>query len=314
MNLSGELKEFSLADILQLLQQQRKSGILTLVNGKENAEVFLSQGNIASIRVDANAPESKIKIILTESGRVSKQELSELETAAHDIGRSWLTVLEAKNLLTAGEKEEWVQIASEDMVCDLFSWIAGRYEFTTESKGVPPIPSLLNISAEFTCMEGMRRIDEWPRLREAIPDNDTVFRRTEKPYEGMGMDWDSLVLGLIDGNMTVEQIGKRAPFGSFRLHECLVNLWRNGYILPLDAAKSKQGLSHLSLPRTEGYRKTTAILGFSLALLALALALRLVLSWKFERVDATGSEASIEQMLLRENQEVLLMQKQFLSK
>ena len=29
-------------------------------------------------------------------------------------------------------------------------------------------------------MEGMRRIDEWPRLREALPDFKQVFRPTGK--------------------------------------------------------------------------------------------------------------------------------------
>src|SRR5690606_40855074 len=57
MILSGELKDFSLADVLQLLLQQRKSGVLVLSDKKENAELFISQGDLAGVRVNGETPD-----------------------------------------------------------------------------------------------------------------------------------------------------------------------------------------------------------------------------------------------------------------
>ena len=72
MILSGELKDFSLADVLQLLLQQRKSGVLNLANGKEKAEVFISQGNVNGVKVNGEMPEDKIRDMLVASGKVDK--------------------------------------------------------------------------------------------------------------------------------------------------------------------------------------------------------------------------------------------------
>jgi hypothetical protein len=56
MILSGELRDFSLADVLQLLLQQRKTGVLTLNREKEKAELFVSQGNLTGVRVNGESP------------------------------------------------------------------------------------------------------------------------------------------------------------------------------------------------------------------------------------------------------------------
>jgi hypothetical protein len=309
MILSGDLKDFSLADVLQLLLQQRKSGMLNLANGKDKAELYISQGNLTGVRLNGAGPEAKIKEVLVESRRVGAKEMAEIETIAADMDRPLLATLSAKGYVAEADTDEWLQIISEDMVCDLFSWTGGRYEFQTGLKGSGGL-SHLNLSTEFACMEGMRRIDDWPRLHEKIPGVRAVFRPTGRPYQGDELGWDRLVLNLVDGRKPVQQIAREVPFGSFRLFECLVNLWNGGFIAPVEDAKLEADVPAHPDPQSEKDRKTAMVLGISVLFFVSATAIRLVALW----ILGTGGpnpadvEAGIERALEKDNVEAFLIE------
>jgi hypothetical protein len=307
MILSGDLKDFSLADVLQLLLQQRKSGVLNLAHGRDAAELYISQGNLTGVRVKGAGPESKIREVLVESGRVGAKEMAELETIAADMNRPLLATLSAKGFVAEADADEWLQIISEDMVCDLFSW-SGRYEFQTGLKGSSGL-SHLNLSTEFACMEGMRRIDDWPRLHEKIPREKAVFQSTTKPYQGDELGWDRLVLNLVDGRRSVQQIGRIVPFGTFRLFECLVNLWNGGFIAPVDDATLEAEAPAMPEPESEKDRKTAMVLGISVLFFVCATAIRLVAMWMLGTggPNPADVEAGVRRAMQRDNLEAFLI-------
>lgn len=314
MILSGELKDFSLADVLQLLLQQRKSGLLSLSRGKEKAELTVVQGNLAGVRVNGESPEGKVKDILIATGRMPKSEMADLEAISRDMDRSLMETLASKGHLQEEERTEWLQIITEDMVCELFGWQEGRYEFNGSIK--PPPGPQLNLSTEFACMEGMRRIDEWPRLREEVPDGKLVFRPTGRPYDGDTQGWDYLVLGLVDSRRSVSQISRQVPFGSFRLSECIVNLWHGGFIAPVKAANEEREAPVPADPQSERDRKTAMVLGIAILFLVFATGVRLFSIWMAGsagpaaagRQDPDGNEYGITRPMARENVETFLIE------
>ena len=313
MILSGDLKDFSLADVLQLLLQQRKSGVLNLSRNKEKAELYISMGNLTGVRVNGETPEGKIKEILIETGKVQRQEMADLEAISRDMDRPLLATLGAKGHLSDEDRKEWLQIITEDMVCELFAWVEGRYEFGTTLKG-PPL-ALLSLSTEFACMEGMRRIDDWPRLKEAIPDQKRVFRPTGKAFDGDSLSWDYSVLGLVDARRNVQQIATQVPFGSFRLSECMVNLWHGGFIAPVKAASEELDAPVQADPQSEKDRKTAMVLGIAVLFLVFATGVRLVSIWMMGAIDQSDAgwqdpddhEAGISHTMGRDNMETFLI-------
>jgi len=308
MILQGELKDFSLADILQLLLQQRKSGTLVLTKDKEVAELAISQGNIIGVRVGARTPETLIRDMLLESGRISRNEVIDLEAVSANMNRPLLTTLSSKGYLTEEERDRWVQVASEDMACDLFSWEKGTYEFAATQKGLPSGMGHLRISSEFACMEGMRRIDEWPTLREKIPDERIVFAKGNRPYDHEG-EWERVFLSYVDGRLNMQQIGLRLPLGSFRLRECVVNLLQAGCIVPVNGPAITLEMTPEVDPKAEKDQRTALVLGISAVFLISALVFRLVMIWFLQAGGGeTGhTEARVSGELLRDNAEVMVL-------
>ncbi len=313
MILSGELSDFSLADVLQLLLQQHKSGVLTLTKQKEKAEIFLSNGNLTGVRVNGETPESKVREMLVASGKVSRQEMQDMEAVARNMNRGLLATLATKGFLDENDGKEWLQIISEDLACELFGWASGRYEFGTGIKGQMPASVQMSLSTEFACMEGMRRIDEWPRLREELPDANAVFRPTGKEHTGDKQGWDFMVLSLVDGKKSLAQISKQVPFGSFRLSECIVNLWHDGIVAP-DASERREAETAVAPdPQSEKDQKTALVLGVAVVILLMATAVRLFSFWMLESAgNGTGGETvdydvAIAHSLARGNMEVFLI-------
>jgi hypothetical protein len=235
--------------------------------------------------------------------------MADLEALSRDMGRPLLSTLSAKGLLADEQREDWFQMAAEDMVCDLFTWPDGQYSFSTSQKSLPHALGTLRISTEFACMEGMRRIDEWPRLQEAMPSGNMVFRSLElPPSEEMG-EWEALVLEAVDGARPLSRIGLVVPFGTFRLYECVLNLWRSGNIEPTEA-EAAQPEAVQPVAQSEKDQKTALVIGVAAACLVFAAAFRFVGSWVLERSAPAPAlvETRAQARLAIRNAEVFLLQ------
>ena len=72
MALKGTLKDFSLADIFQLIGIQHKTGVLTLKNDKEVVTVSFVEGNVVSADALHRRLEDRIGTVLVKSGRITE--------------------------------------------------------------------------------------------------------------------------------------------------------------------------------------------------------------------------------------------------
>lgn len=276
MVLSGSLADFSLADVLQLLMQQKKSGTLSLVQGRQTAELSLSQGNVTGVRLAGSTPEDTVSEMLLEKGRVEAEEFSNLKKVSEEMGRHVLAALAAKGYLTEAERAGWVALMAEDMVCDLFGWNQGTYSFSTQVKGGAPT-SAVNLSTEFACMEGMRRIDEWPRLKEMVPSEKVGFRRTEKEPEPGELGPEALLLEAFGEGKPLQKAAREVPFGPFRLRESVVALWNAGFIEPLEDIKLDAEAPAPVDVQSQKEQKTAMVLGIAAMVFLLAALFRFMM-------------------------------------
>ena len=75
MALKGSLEDFGLADILQLIHFQKKSGVLTLEGKRDKVRLFFMEGNIVGAISKRRQEENRLGKVLLKRGLLKEEEL-----------------------------------------------------------------------------------------------------------------------------------------------------------------------------------------------------------------------------------------------
>lgn len=187
MALKGTLKDFGIADILQLIGQQQKTGALTLTQRQDTVQVTFKDGNIVRAETTSRNRKELIGSMLVAASLVSEQQLEfALETQKRTLQRLG-DVLVSQGVITDQKFKAMVQLQTSETLFKLFAWKAGTYEF--EQKDVETETTLTPLRAESVLMEGFRRVDEWPVVRKRITSLQMTFEKIkELPPEELKKD------------------------------------------------------------------------------------------------------------------------------
>ena len=74
MALEGVIKEFGLADIFQLLGQQKKTGVLTLTDRGEKVEVSFERGTVVWAESSKREIFARVGQVLIQSGNPARKQ------------------------------------------------------------------------------------------------------------------------------------------------------------------------------------------------------------------------------------------------
>jgi hypothetical protein len=177
MALEGTLKDFSLADIFQLIGIQQKTGILTLTSEEDVVTVSFVGGSVVSADTQKKKLEDLLGTVLVKSGRVSEEKLQEsLRTQRKTLQRLG-HILIAEGRITHDDLREALRLQITQVVYRLFRWAEGDYSFKQESSIEYDQEHFSPLSAESILMEGIRMIDEWPIIEKKIKSVDMIFVR-----------------------------------------------------------------------------------------------------------------------------------------
>ncbi len=177
MLLRGSLKEFSLPNILQLVNMSAKSGALTIRREEEWGRMFFRSGLICyAFSVPQHLPLGER---LVRSGAITtaqlRQALAEQEKGAESVRIG--AILLADGALDRPTLEQAVQDQIQDTAFDFFSWADGEFEFGVDEQ-VTDEDILVEMHVENVIMEGCRRIDEWELFVEHVGSMERIPRLT----------------------------------------------------------------------------------------------------------------------------------------
>ncbi|HET7080657.1 MAG TPA: DUF4388 domain-containing protein [Chloroflexia bacterium] len=127
-------------------------------------------------------------------------------------------------------------MAPLDAAYSFFTFPGGNFRFyENELPAADAQP--ITISNEFLIMEGIRRADEWQKLRDRVPSLDLVLGLVADPVAGnrdINLKPDEWrVLTMINGRDSVRQIARRTSFGDFKTARIIYHLLSAGLIEPL---------------------------------------------------------------------------------
>jgi hypothetical protein len=190
MALEGTLRDFSLADIFQLIGLQRKTGVLTLRSKEDTVTVTFLDGKVVGADSLDRRLENRLGSVLIRTGYLTQDQLTRaLEIQKETLQRLGF-ILTHYGIISAESLKEAIQLQITQIVYRLFRWHDGDYHFSQETTIEYDRDNVTPISAESILMEGARMIDEWPIIEKRIRSYDMVFRKklTDQEIVVVGAD------------------------------------------------------------------------------------------------------------------------------
>jgi hypothetical protein len=298
MALKGTLKDFGIAEILQLIGQQAKSGVLHLASKEDEVHVLFADGNVVSADAGRRAKD-RLGGLLVRAGLVGREDLARALTAQRRTLRRLGDLLVEMGLVTKAELKDITRLQTTETVYRLFHWKDGTYEFQPgevewDKETVTPL------RAESVLMEGFRRIDEWPIVRKKIASAQLTFERLgpepealpppaprdEEDEGGLGPR-ERRIYALIAPDRSVEVLSDLARLGEFEGSKALANLVTLGLVRALPPPRRSSAAAAGAYARTWREHAARGVAG-ALATVAIAAALAGLVHLGLERLAQGG--------------------------
>jgi hypothetical protein len=251
--LEGTLRDFSLADIFQLIGLQRKTGVLTLRAPEDVVTVSFLDGKVVGADSLNKRLEDRLGQVLLKTRAVTQEELDAalrvqmetLERLGHILLRSAII---SRDELRRALEQQVLQI-----IYRVFRWNDGDYHFSQETSIDYDVELVTPLGAESILMEGARMLDEWPLIEKRIPrrsmvfvpdvpvghlhvvaeaevDDMQAFGGDEGPSAPAPLGRKSVttveneVLKLLDGIADVDEVVRSSPYGEFETCKALYTM------------------------------------------------------------------------------------------
>jgi hypothetical protein len=177
MALEGTLRDFSLADILQLIALQHKTGLLTVRSPSDTVTLGFSDGMLVSAESSAQRLDTRLGTVLVKTRRLHPDALAQaLELQAQTLQRLGFILLK-NGFCSAQDLRDGLDIQIKRIAYGLFRWADGDYVFEQTDHVDYDHESTTPLGVERLLMEGARMIDEWPIIEKVVRSLDLVYQR-----------------------------------------------------------------------------------------------------------------------------------------
>lgn len=228
MALEGSIRDFGVADILQLISQQQKTGILLVEKPEESVEVYFMNGAITETR--SSQQTTRLGEILVKGNLISADHLKHAMEKHKETFEYLGQILLKEGLLKKDDLEHIIQTQIYETFYDILQWRDGHYRFIPQNLKADPAGLAQVPSLESILLDVLRMIDEWPDIKSTIRSFAYVFGiEPDKSEEALDAD-ELLVYNLIDGKKTIQEIIDGCILGRFSACKILIGLLEQGYI------------------------------------------------------------------------------------
>jgi hypothetical protein len=286
MALEGSLTDFGLADILQLICFQRKTGVLTLEGTTDRVRLLFIEGNISAAESKRRIEDNRLGKILVKRGLITEGDLDSILDEQRRTGARFAHLVLKKDLVEKEIVKEILQGQITETVIQIFGWKQGTYEFT--SQGVPQDKELnFSIDTQHLLMEGLRIVDEWALIKGKIT-LDTVFKRRVDAPSGLSSE-EAEIFRYVDGDNDVSTIIDLAAKDNFEVSKVLLSLMEKEIVEAVSAVPVVQ-------EEVVKEKRTFGIMGILLPVVLLAAAALSFSSFLFTHETAYGVVPAAEKV------------------
>ncbi len=223
--LSGDISVISIAEVLQLLDLQRQTGVLSIFTRQSEITLYVRMGRLEFAASRGLRIEFRIGRYLVEDGAITREELNTVLDNRAGSKRLLGELLTQLGMISEDQVRRALVRQTTELVYEVVRWKTGRFAFTVGAENLAATKAALGIETGGLVMEGFRRVDEW-RLIEGSFDFDEVLYHDTVAIERLGQDanltrQERAVLSAIDGERTIREIVDLTGGSSFELCKIL---------------------------------------------------------------------------------------------
>jgi hypothetical protein len=232
MALKGDLRDFPITSLFNLVKLANKTGMLVLRSQNRSAYVYFREGKL--IQAEIGGQPEDLAALLLRAGKITAEQAGSIRQRARTQTDKELGLL----LIGAGycSQRDVVQAVKAhilDNVYPLFTWTAGA--FTFEASIVPPEDQVtITLNLENIIIEGTRCINEWERLQDDLPSLDVALMFVAKPTTNMKEvqlsveEWR--LLSYVNPKNSIRQIAKACAMDDLQIRKTVYRLLQAGLV------------------------------------------------------------------------------------
>lgn len=216
----------NVADLLQLVEGGRKTGMLRFDRGTLIKKVYFQNGVI--VGSDSNDPKEYLGQLLIHYGKLNEEQLKAALQVQREAGGRLGEILVSTGVLPQEAVLEVLRIRTLDIIYDLFLWEDAHFELYDDEQ--PPAYFVrIEIRPSKVVMDGIFRMDEWKRFRSLIPSDRALLE--------LNAGWTSSLqeskekrqaLFFVEKGMSVAEICYNMHAAPFHVYGLLYDLVQSG--------------------------------------------------------------------------------------
>ncbi len=236
MALSGNLRTMLPGDLLQWLSLGQKTGTLVISNKRVEKKIFFRNGRVISSA--SNDPREYLGQFLMSHGYLSEPELKKAMEVQQQSGILLGKILVMIDVINEPDLVRFMRLKAEEEIYDIFLWNDGDFYFVDDE--LPQMEMIpLQVDVTGIIMEGTRRVDEWARIRETIP-NEAVIPNLVKDVDYTELEEvEEPIVRAIDGKRTIAELVLESRSSAFTVSSTVSALVRHGVAKLVDPTTQK---------------------------------------------------------------------------
>ena len=232
MALKGNLRDFTITQLLNLINLARKTGALIIEGPTDTARIMFRDGKLSFAQYGLE--DTSLASILKRANKISLSQYKILKerTAMMPDKELGLLLINA-GYLTQDDILVSLQTYFIEVVRRLFTWVEGFFRFEQESPS-PDGKITVKIDLENLIIEGSRQLREWEQLQEEIPSLEMALKFTDRPGTNLKNinlsveEWR--VVSYVNPKNTMHQIARTVKMNDLEIRRVVYSLLQAGLV------------------------------------------------------------------------------------
>jgi hypothetical protein len=218
LGIAGNLSEYSLAEVFQLIEQRKHTGLLTIEPDNDSVQTPLSnyylwfQGG-RLMAMAQNLHQTTLLAMLQQRRWLTPEAMESTIAFSRQLEQPLGIYLKSKGLLSAEQLKLIFHAQVIQPVCSLFKLYNARFSFDPKQPLVRSEMTGLSISGTEVSLLGLRVLRDWSKLNDKLPDSEAGLLRLSDITPSYKLDREELdIWQKADGKQSIADIAKQLNF------------------------------------------------------------------------------------------------------